>query len=85
MKYQNNGLTEFHDLNNKKEQGFFCIKLVEFLNQEAELGTQEYGNLWRERFGMAKAGKCYYIQDCPIYERTNKRLAQSVAYQKSKR
>lgn len=72
MRPQNNGLIELHDSKNKKERGFFCMKLVGFLNKEAELGTEEYEKLWRVRFAMAKSGKCHYRLSCPIYERTKK-------------
>jgi hypothetical protein len=72
MKHQSNGLVEFHDGKNKKERGFFCMKLVGFINKEAELGTEEYALLWRDRFNMAKAGRCHYRLNCSIYERTKK-------------
>lgn len=72
MKHQSNGMVELHDGKNKKERGFFCMKLVGFLNKEAEPGTEEYPSLWRDRFDMAKAGRCHYRSNCPIYERTKK-------------
>lgn len=31
MKHQSNGLVELHGGKNKKESGFFCMKLVGFL------------------------------------------------------
>lgn len=54
-------------------QGFFCIKLVQFIGEEAELGTEEYSRLWDERFDAAKLGKCYYTNRCPIYKKAIKK------------
>lgn len=71
MKPKRNGLIPLHD-EKQEERGFFCIKLVQFLNAEAEMGTEEYGRLWDERFSAAKNGSCFYRDRCPIYERTVK-------------
>lgn len=75
MKPQNSGLVSLHD-DKEDPGGFFCIKLVTFLNEEAEMGTERYGELWEERFNQAKAGTCAYRERCPIYARTPKRPIQ---------
>lgn len=71
MKPKGNGLIALHD-EKQEERGFFCMKLVEFLNSEAEMGTDEYRRLWEERFTAGKNGNCAYKDRCPIYERTVK-------------
>ena len=71
MRPKGNGLIPLHD-EKQEERGFFCIKLVQFLNTEAEMGTDEYKRLWDERFSAAKNGCCFYKDRCPIYERTVK-------------
>lgn len=38
MRPKGNGLIPLHD-EKQEERGFFCIKLVQFLNTEAEMGT----------------------------------------------
>ncbi|MBO4965937.1 MAG: hypothetical protein J6C81_06700 [Muribaculaceae bacterium] len=48
------------------------MKLVDFLNGEAKMGTEEYAKLWEERFDQAKAGVCAYREKCPIYSKTVK-------------
>lgn len=53
-----------------KERGFFCMQLVQYLNEEAEMGTEFYEVLWHERFEAAKRGECSYRDKCPIYEAT---------------
>lgn len=58
MRPRGNGLTTLHD-EKQEERGFFCIKLVQFLNTEAEMGTEEYKRLWDERFSAAKSGSCF--------------------------
>lgn len=70
MKPQNNGLVELHDSTPRKEGGFFCMKLVDYLNEEAEMGTAAYEVLWEDRFRQAKAGECAYREKCPIYARS---------------
>lgn len=52
------------------ERGFFCMKLVSFLNEEEEMGSEEYGRLWHQRFDEGKAGQCAYRDKCPIYAKT---------------
>ena len=69
MKPKGNGLVEITG-ERIVEHGFFCIKLVTFLNEEAEMGTEQYAQLWEQRFDEAKAGKCAYSEKCPIYART---------------
>lgn len=64
-----NGLVEITG-EKSVERGFFCMKLVSFLNEEAEPGTERYGELWRQRFDEAKLGQCAYRDRCPIHEKT---------------
>lgn len=66
---QGTGIIELHD-DNRKESGFFCMKLVGYLNEEAEMGTEAYAALWEERFSQAKARECAYRDQCPIYKKT---------------
>lgn len=75
MKPQNIGLVSLHD-EKEERSGFYCMKLVEFLNEEAEMGTERYAALWEQRFDQAKAGDCAYREHCPIYARTPKRPRQ---------
>lgn len=75
MKPQNIGLVALHD-EKEDRSGFFCMKLVEFLNEEAEMGTERYAALWEQRFDQAKAGTCAYRERCPIYASTPKRPRQ---------
>lgn len=58
MRPKGNGLIPLHD-EKQEGRGFFCIKLVQFLNTEAEMGTEEYKRLWDERFSAAKSGSCF--------------------------
>lgn len=51
-----NGIISLHD-DKETNHGFFCMKLVSYLNEEAEMGTDVYEELWHERFAQAKAGK----------------------------
>lgn len=69
MKPQNNGIVELHDTR-EKDRGFFCMKLVDYMNEEAEMGTAAYEVLWEDRFRQAKAGECAYREKCSIYART---------------
>ena len=64
-----NGLVEIRG-EKTFERGFFCRKLVSFLNEEAEPGTERYAELWRQRFDEAKLGQCAYRDRCPIHEKT---------------
>lgn len=64
-----NGLVEIRG-EKTFERGFFCFKLVSFLNEEAELGTELYRKLWEQRFWAAKNGQCAYKDRCPIYAKT---------------
>ena len=68
-KPQSNGLVELHDAK-QKEHGFFCMELVCHLNNEAKMGTEEYRQLWHQRFGQAKVGECHYRGQCRVYART---------------
>lgn len=72
MKPKGNGLVEIAG-ERTVEHGFFCIKLVTFLNEEAEMGTEQYAQLWEQRFDEAKSGQCVYSEKCPIYARTIKK------------
>ncbi len=69
MKPKGNGLVEITG-ERTVEHGFFCMKLVSYLNDEAEMGTEQYAKLWEQRFDEAKAGKCAYSEKCPIHART---------------
>ena len=68
MKVNGNGLVEIYG-EKTKERGFFCMKLLAFLNTEAEPGTEAYAELWEQRFNEAKLGACAYRGKCPIYAR----------------
>lgn len=63
------GLVEFAG-EKQTDRGFFCMKLVLFLNEEAIPGTELYGKLWEQRFDEAKNGQCAYKDRCPIYAKT---------------
>lgn len=69
MRPQGTGIVELHDTK-QNERGFFCMKLVEYLNEEAQMGTEAYTELWDERFSQAKTGLCAYRDKCPIHTRT---------------
>ncbi|QCD39696.1 MULTISPECIES: hypothetical protein [Duncaniella] len=64
-----NGIISLHD-DKETNHGFFCMKLVSYLNEEAEMGTDVYEELWHERFAQAKAGKCAYREKCPNYAKS---------------
>lgn len=70
-RHNNNGIVALHD-DKENDSGFFCMKLVEYLNEEASMGTEAYERLWHERFGEAKAGVCSYREKCPFYAKTSK-------------
>ncbi len=70
-----NGIVELHD-ENRKERGFFCMELVMHLNEEVEIGTEAYADLWDERFAQAKSGQCHYADKCAIYARTMEKMSQ---------
>lgn len=58
-----------------KERGFFCIKLVSFLERDRAVGNLDnnrYTDLWRTRFDAAKVGSCFYREECPVYSKTVK-------------
>ena len=67
MKVNGNGLVEIYG-EKTQERGFFCMKLLAFLNTEAA-----YAELWEQRFNEAKLGACAYRGKCPIYARTAKK------------
>lgn len=67
-----NGLVEIFG-EKTKERGFFCMKLVGYLNEEVKIGTPEYAELWDKRFDAAKSGQCAYKGKCPIYARTKEK------------
>lgn len=69
---ESNGLFDVNSNRRAIERGFFCMVLVDFLNEEATMGTDEYADLWEERFDQAKAGVCAYRGKCPIYSKTAK-------------
>lgn len=68
---KSNGLFEVAGAKQPKEQGFFCARLMAYINQEpVPRYTPEYRKLWEDSFGKAKSGRCPYRDRCPIYERT---------------
>lgn len=67
---KSNGLFEVAG-SKTKEHGFFCPRLMNFINQEdVKQYTPEYEALWKDRFEKAKSGNCHYRSLCPVYERT---------------
>lgn len=68
-KYSGNGIVSLHD-DKESNRGFFCMKLVSYLNEEAEMGTEFYEVLWHERFAQAKTGECAYLYKCTIYAKS---------------
>ena len=68
------GVVELMDDKDTGKVGFFCVKLVTYLNQEVEMGTPEYTELWSKRFKESKEGNCHYKGSCPIYERTMNKI-----------
>lgn len=64
-----NGLFESVTDKPTKEQGFFCMQLVSYINAEAET-FEKRSQIWHKRFDQAKNGVCHYREQCPIYERT---------------
>lgn len=71
MKPKGNGLIELVD-DKSQDNGFFCMKLVGFLNKERNDQGIIPPDLWERRFNDAKAGNCFYRSSCPVYERTRK-------------
>lgn len=71
MKPKGNGLIELVD-DKSQDSGFFCMKLVGFLNKERNDQGIIPPDLWEKRFNEAKAGVCFYRNTCPVYERTRK-------------
>lgn len=66
-----NGIVALHD-EKESNSAFFCMKLVSYLNEEAEMGSEFYEALWQKRFEQAKAGECAYREKCPIYAKSIK-------------
>ena len=79
-----NGIDALHD-DKESNSGFFCMKLVGYLNEEAEMGTEFYEVLWHERFAQAKAGECAYRDKCPIYAKSNLKLSSKTVRLKEKK
>lgn len=71
MKPNGNGLIELVD-EKSNDKGFFCMKLVGFLNKERNDQGIIPGDLLETRFNEAKSGNCFYRTICPVYERTRK-------------
>lgn len=63
------GIVALHD-DREDNQGFFCMKMADFIRQEIPIGDALHGSLWRLRFAQAKAGKCAYREKCPIYAKS---------------
>lgn len=68
MKPRTNGLVELVD-DKSSSDGFFCMKLVEFLTIE---GVKDW-DTWHKRHLLAENGNCTYTSKCPIYARTVKK------------
>ena len=71
MRPKGNGLIELVD-DKSQDNGFFCMKLVEFLNKERNEQGIVQPELWKMRFNEAESGSCFYRTICPVYERTRK-------------
>ena len=71
MRPKGNGLIELVDVKSQ-DNGFFCMKLVVFLNKERNEQGIIPPELWEMRFNEAKSGSCFYKTICPVYERTRK-------------
>lgn len=71
MRPKGNGLIELVD-DKSQDKGFFCMKLVGFLNKERNEQGIIPPELWEMRFYEAKSGSCFYRTICPVYERTQK-------------
>lgn len=71
MRPKGNGLIELVD-DKSQDKGFFCMKLVGFLNKERNEQGIIPPELWEMRFNEAKSGSCFYRTICPVYERTRK-------------
>lgn len=69
-----NGIVALHD-DKESNRGFFGMKLVGYLNEEAEMGTEFYDVIWHKRFDQSKAGECAYRDKCPIYDKSNLKLS----------
>lgn len=63
---QTNGLIELVDARSE-DRGFFCMQLVAYLNEERQMGTPGYADLWGIRFLQAKNHNCAYKDKCPIF------------------
>ena len=71
MRPKGNGLIELVD-DKSQDKGFFCMKLVGFLNKERNEQGIIPPELWEMRFNEAKSESCFYRTICPVYERTRK-------------
>ena len=71
MRPRSNGLVELHeDGGNERARGKFCLRLMGYVGEEAEMGTEEYRLLYEQREAEMAAGSCHYRDRCPVYERT---------------
>ena len=62
---------ELHeDGGNERARGKFCLRLMGYVGEEAEMGTEEYRLLYTLREAEMAAGSCHYRDRCPVYERT---------------
>lgn len=66
MKPQSNGIVELHDSSPRKERGFGCMKLIEFLTAD---GVTDWGR-WHGAHLQAADGQCPYTDCCPIHQRS---------------
>lgn len=65
MKPKDNGLANLHD-ENRREQGFCCMKLITFLVADEVKDRDE----WHGAHLDAARGECKYRAQCPVYEQT---------------
>ena len=64
MRPKGNGLIELVD-DKSQDKGFFCMKLVGFLNKERNEQGIIPPELWEMRFNEAKSRSCFYRTICP--------------------
>lgn len=63
---EGNGLFEVAGGKPKKERGFNCMKLIEFLTKDGKTDWDE----WHGAHLQAAAGECPYHEECNIYARS---------------
>ena len=63
---QSNGIVELHDSSPRKERGFGCMKLIQFLTED---GVKDWDR-WHGAHLQAASGQCPYTSECPIHARS---------------